>query len=94
MKTKIKVRRVYYKYAEIEVDVPNELDDDWIGLTDYLHDNPNKWESKLELAIDNAKLERGLGMDSDDGWTDIRDSEEIRYEVDFDKDSYKMGGHL
>jgi len=96
MKTRIKIRRGYYKYAEIEIDMPDTYltTDEWSDVTDYLHDNSHEWEYKLEEALDKAELIQGNGMDSDDGWTDYKETEEVRYEVDPDKDSYRMGGHL
>ncbi len=91
MKAKIKIRRVYYKYAEIEIDFPStELH----NATDYILEKEVEWGDELESAIEKAELGHGNGMDSDDGWTDIRDEEEVRYEIDPDEDSYRMGGHL
>lgn len=91
MKARIKIRRVYYKYAEIEINFPStELH----NATDYILEKETEWGHELESAIEKAELGHGNGMDSDDGWTDVRDEEEVRYEVDPDGDSYRMGGHL
>ena len=94
MKTVIKIRRVYYKYAEIEIDVPSTLHDDFDSVHDYLLEKETEWGYKLEEALDKAELIHGNGMDSDDGWTDIRETEEVRYEVDPEGDSYLIGGHI
>ena len=91
MKTVIKIRSVYYKYAEIEIDIPSTQ---LHNVTDHLCANAHEWEYKLEEAIDKAEFEHGNGMDSDDGWTDERAEQEVRYEVDPDGDSYSIGGHL
>jgi|TARA_R100000084_G_scaffold109145_2_gene74232 hypothetical protein len=94
MKTVIKIRRVYYKYAEIEIDVPSTLHDDFDSVHDYLLEKETEWGYKLEKALDEAEFEHGNGMDSDDGWTDETSEQEVRYEVDPEGDSYLIGGHI
>ena len=94
MKAVIKIRTVYYKYAEIEINVPSTLHDDLDKVYDYIVEKETEWGNELESAIDKAEFEHGNGMDSDDGWTDETSEQEVRYEIDADKDSYRMGGHL
>ena len=83
MKVKVMQRSVYYKYAEIEVEVPKDVD-----AQDWLNDNEHLWVDGLEKKMDKEEYESGMGMDTYD-WTDREESYECMYMCD---DGF--GGHL
>ena len=67
MKVKVMQRCLYYKYAEIEVEVPKDID-----TQDWLMDNEEKWSGEIDEATSKAEYHFGNGMDSYD-WTDDDD---------------------
>ena len=83
MKVKIMQRSVYHKYAEIEVEVPKDVD-----VQEWLMDNEVNWDDIMDNAFSKAKYEFGNGMDTYD-WTDDDMESEWMYMCD---DGY--GGHL
>ncbi len=84
MKVTIRTRRVYYKVAEVEIDIPNI---DKYDIQQYLNDNEALWLDKIEDNLGDATLDMGLGMD-EGNWIDLEEGEEWRYEVG------NFGGHL
>ena len=84
MKVKVKVRKVYYKLAEVEIDIPNINKYD---IQQYLNDNENLWFDQIENTLKNTIITTGLGMD-DGSWVDSFEPEEWRFEID------NFGGHL
>ena len=84
MKVKIRQRSVYHKIAEVEVEVPKNVDD----VQNWLLCNEDKWNDDMQIALDNAEIEFGNGMDSGE-WTDRNEESEWRYEC---PDGF--GGHL
>jgi len=96
MKVKILQRSVYYKTAEVEIDINMNLYDHWrldngkyADIGDYLIENEDLWSDKIDEAISEEPLGFGFGMDSGD-WTDDDQESEFRYECD----ELKIGGHL
>ena len=87
MKVTILQRSVYYKTAEVEIEIPNDIDE--FDIQDYVNDNEELWVDKIDQKINEADYGFGLGMDSGD-WTDIDQSSEWRYEVD----ELMLGAHL
>jgi hypothetical protein len=94
MKVKIMQRQVFYKYAELEIELPNDWNNKdgvedyyYDHLNDYLHDNENLWCDKLCLNLDKANYEEGFGM-HEGNFTDHTEENEWRYEVNGN------GGHL
>ncbi len=87
MKVKILQRSVYYKTAEVEIDVPNDIHED--EIQEYINDNEELWVDEIDKKIEDSELLFGNGMDSGD-WTDEDQDSEWRYEC---KD-IKFGGHL
>ena len=97
MKVKIQQRSVYHKFAEIEIEIPDNWNehkgyknyyDDHIG--DYLMDNEHLWVDKIDHKINESEFVFGLGLDNDAGM-DEKDSEsEWRYEIV----GTNYGGHL
>ncbi len=95
MKVKIMQRSVYHKYAEVEIEIPNDWNNkDGIEnyydehLNDYLHDNEHLYIDKLDTAHAEAQLEFGSGVNDYAGMTDADAELEWRYEVN------GQGGHL
>jgi len=83
MKVKIMQRSVYHKYAEIEVEVPKDVD-----VQEWLMDNEVNWDDIMDNAFSKAKYEFGNGMDTYD-WSDRDEESEWMYMCD---DGF--GGHL
>ena len=84
MKVKIMQRSVYHKIAEVEVEVPKNVDD----VQNWLLCNEDKWNDDMQIALENAEIEFGNGMDCGE-WTDRNEESEWRYEC---PDGF--GGHL
>lgn len=87
MKVRILQRSVYYKTAELEIEIPNDIDE--FDIQQYVNDNENLWVDDIDHKINESEFIFGLGMDSGD-WTDDDQDSEWRYECD----ELKIGGHL
>lgn len=89
MKVKISQRSVYHKYAEIEIEVPDNLKHE--EVLDYLDKYPQMYEYEIDDALSNAEYEFGFGLDNG---MDEKDSEsEWRFDV-MEKGKLTYGGHL
>tara|TARA_R100000805_G_C3619699_1_gene122948 strand:+ start:26 stop:280 length:255 start_codon:yes stop_codon:yes gene_type:complete len=84
MKVKIMQRSVYHKYAEIEIKIPNDVEE----IREYLMDNENLWSDKMDNKISKAPYNFGNGMDTYD-WTDRNEESEWMY-----MGENGIGGHL
>ncbi len=101
MKVKILQRSVYYKTAELEIEVDKNDFQHYLKynapkgatakdyISDYLVDNEDLWVDNIDHKINESEFMFGLGMDSGD-WTDQDQDSEWRYECD----ELKIGGHL
>ena len=95
MKVLISQRSVYHKYAEVEIEIPNDWrksngdDDYYTHINDYLHDNEELYVDKIDNAMSKAEYEFGFGVDYT-GMEEKDSESEWRY------DCYeeKTGGHL
>ena len=87
MKVRITTRAVYHKIAEVEVEIPDniELND----VSEYLLENEQMYVDQLDGKLSGADWGFGLGMDRGD-WTDTDQSSETRYDVALNN----FGGHL
>ena len=66
MKVTIETRQVYHKYAQVEIEIPNDWkDSDGLELQDYLIARDDLYTDKIDKAISEAKYEYGFGTDSD-----------------------------
>jgi len=83
MKVKVMNRSVYYKIAEVEIEIPNETE----NVDEYLQENEHLWVDKLDQKLSSAKHHFGFGMDKGN-WNESSQESETRYECD------KIGGHL
>ncbi len=86
MKAKIIHRSVYYKTTEVEIEIPNDIDE--FDIQDYINDNEHLWVDKIDKQMSEAEYEYGFGMDYKADWTDKDQPCEWRYEVN------GFGGHL
>ena len=103
MKVKIQQRSVYHKFAEVEIEIPNDWNNkDGVEnyydehLNDYLHDNEHLYVDKIDDAISKASYEFGFGTDSDanshnnSSMNESDQESEWRYEIV----GKNYGGHL
>ena len=88
MKVKIMQRSVYHKYAELEIEVPNDIKDE--DVFDYLTDNPQMYEYEMDSAVNEAEYEYGNGISLDDAQTDWSEESEWRFDIV----GKNYGGHL
>ncbi len=95
MKVKIMQRSVYHKYAEVEIEIPNDWNDkDGVEnyydehINDYLHDNEHLYIDKIDKAISEANLQFGSGVEEYKGMCELEADSEWRYEIN------EVGGHL
>tara|TARA_R100001460_G_C3529046_1_gene173323 strand:+ start:314 stop:580 length:267 start_codon:yes stop_codon:yes gene_type:complete len=88
MKVTISERRIYHKVAEVEIDIPDniELDD----VSDYLMENEHLYVDRLDNKISVSEYEYGFGMGIGAYWTDKDQEVETRFDIDEEN----FGGHL
>jgi len=88
MKVTISERRIYHKVAEVEIDIPDniELDD----VSDYLMENEHLYVDRLDNKISVSEYEYGFGMGIGAYWTDKDEEVETRFDIDEEN----FGGHL
>jgi len=93
MKVKIMQRSVYHKYAEVEVEVPNEIEGYIMkeeDIRDYLIDNEDLYFDEIDEKISKAEYEFGFGLDNDAGLDEKDNESEWRFEIV----GKQYGGHL
>lgn len=83
----ISQRSVYYKYAEVEVEIPEGLECN--SIQEHLIENEHLYQDKIDKAIDKSEYEFGFGID--DSGMNEKDSES---EWRFDVVGENYGGHL
>ena len=94
MKVKIQQRKVYHKFVEIEIEVnDDELntyinDESYYTIQDYLIENSQLYDDKLETAMSKVEYMQGKGLYEYDGMNDYEADNEWRYETEGE------GGHL
>ncbi len=96
MKVRISQRNVYYKTAEVEIEIDkDELENfklnggKYATIQDYLIENEHLYLEQLDNALEQVEPEYGLGMGSGD-WTDKEHYSESRFDVVGEN----FGGHL
>ena len=86
---------VYHKYAEVEVTIPNDIADEDVG--EWLVDNENEYNERIDSTIDEACYQFGLphwmGVNSYNGKNQTYLESEWRYDVEVDG-KLTIGGHL
>lgn len=86
MKVKIQNRSVYYKFAEVEIEIPNDVED----IQDWLIENEQTYTYEMDASIDKAEYVPGTGLYDLKGMEDSDSDSEWRYECE----EKKIGGHL
>ena len=90
MKVKIKNRSVYHKFAEVEIEVPDDVKD----IQEWLIENEQTYIYEMDQSINESKYEFGFGLGSDANshynscMNESESESEWRYETE------KEGGHL
>jgi hypothetical protein len=91
MKVTIETRQVYHKYAQVEIEIPNDWKkSDGLELQDYLIARDDLYTDKIDKAISKAEYVHGTGLYDFDGHEDAEADSEWRYECD----ELNEGGHL
>ena len=86
MKVKVQNRSVYHKFAEVEVEVPNDVED----IQEWLIENEHTYIYEMDASINESKYVHGTGLYDFDGMEDAESDSEWRYECE----EKKIGGHL
>ena len=86
MKVKVIYRQVYHKIAEVEMEIPNDVDE--FDVQDYINDCTHLWIKDIDKKNLEASYEYGFGLG--DGMDEKDQDEEWRYEIV----GKKIGGHL
>jgi len=87
MKVKIIQRSVYHKIAEIEIEIPNLIDEE-SEVHQYLIENEDLYIDEIDKAMGETSLQFGFG--GGDGMEDLDQESEWRYEIV----GKQYGGHL
>lgn len=85
-------RSVYHKYAEVTIEIPNDIKED--DIPQWLYDNESEYTDTLDKSLSEAKYEFGFGIDG--GMDEVESESETRYDVvDPEvKGRFTFGGHL
>ena len=86
MKVKVINRSVYHKYAEVEVEVPNDVED----IQEWLLENEQTYIYEMDTSINESEYVHGTGLYDFKGMEDAESDSEWRYECE----EQKIGGHL
>lgn len=54
MIVKIQQRSVYHKFAEIEIEIPNDVDE--FDIQDYVNDNEHLWVDKMDKQMSESEF--------------------------------------
>ena len=79
MKVKISVRQVYFKTAEVEIDIPKDITTWYSDIGTYLNENPELYSNSIFRALEEEEHQEGIGMDSGH-WTDENMDSEWRFD--------------
>jgi len=88
MKVKIEQRSVYHKFVELEIEIPNDIDE--FDIQQYVNDNEDLWVDDIDQKLDEAEFISGTGLYDHPGHEDSEAEHEWRYECE----ELKIGGHL
>lgn len=88
MKVKIEGRIVYHKFVELEIEIPNDIDE--FDIQQYVNDNEDLWVDKIDHKINKAELLMGTGLYDYPGHEDSEARQEWRYECE----EWETAGHL
>ena len=79
-------RSVYHKYAEVEIEIPDDVKD----IQEWLIENEQTYIYEMDQSINESKYEFGSGVNKYDGMNEPESDSEWRYECE----QLKEGGHL
>jgi len=87
-------RSVYHKYAEVTIEIPNDIKDD--DIPQWLVDNELEYTDTLDEKLSKAEYDFGFGIDLASGMDEVESESETRYDVmDEEVDGrIEFGGHL
>ena len=86
MKVKVINKSVYHKYAEVEVEIPDDVKD----IQEWLIENEQTYIYEMDASINEAKYIHGTGLYDFKGMEDAESDSEWRYECE----QLNEGGHL
>ena len=84
----ISQRSVYYKYAEVEVEIPEGVECN--SIQEHLIENEHLYQDEIDKAIDKSEYEFGFGIDEHGGMNEQDSESEWRFDVVGEN----YGGHL
>lgn len=85
----VTTRAVYHKIASIEVNVPDDIQDDYVR--DWLWDNEHFFIDELDDKFSDAPYEYGFGLG--DGMDEESSESETRYDIVDHNGESTFGGH-
>jgi hypothetical protein len=88
MKVKIEQRSVYHKFVELEIEIPNDIDE--FDIQQYVNDNEDLWVDDIDHKLNETEFIKGTGLYDHPGHEDSEAEDEWRYECE----ELKIGGHL
>jgi hypothetical protein len=90
-KVRISTRQIYYNYAQVDVFVPNTIQDE--DLQEYLDANEDLYTDSIDKELSNNYIEFGFGLDQH-GMSEKSQETEWRYDVLDKNNEPTYGGHL
>ena len=93
-KVKIQQRSVYHKFTEVEIEVPNDVEQD--DIMDWINDNEQLWADQMDTKYEESEYEFGCGVYDYDGMNESESDSEWRwrFQCPADGDGNSYGGHL
>jgi|13_taG_2_1085334.scaffolds.fasta_scaffold36610_1 hypothetical protein len=88
-KVTISVRVVHHKFAQVEMTVPTHID----KVQEWLVENEDQWEAKVDKVLDSSELMGGSGIDDYDGMNEDEAYAEYRYDAK-NTNGESIGGHI
>ena len=85
----VTTRVVYHKIASVEINIPSDIDDDYVR--DWLWDNEHFFIDELDDKLSDASYEFGRGLV--DGMDDDSSDSETRYDILSTDGKIYSGGH-
>jgi len=82
-------RSIYHKYAEIEIDIPDDIKTE--DISEWVNNNSDTYANSLDCQVSDASYEFGFGIDG--AMNEVDSESETRYDVMVDSKIIN-GGHL
>jgi hypothetical protein len=85
-------RSVYHKYAEVTIEIPDDIKD--VDISQWLFDNELEYTDDLDTRLSEAEYNFGFGIGG--GMDETESESETRYDVVNEevKGRFTFGGHL